>query len=191
MANTLLAARPPVPARLLDLGKTLRAELRTEISFVQITARKGQLAALKTRVQERYGLALPDQPRVVSGNGLSLVWAGPDQWVMIAPAPDTRDLEFELRDALGALASIVDQSSGRTVIRVSGEKARDVFAKGLPLDLHPRAFQPGDAAITHISHIGAMFWQIDDVPTYEVAVFRSFTESFADWLVHSAEEFDH
>lgn len=191
MAKSLLEARPPVPVKILDFGKTLSAVLCTEISFVSITARKGCLDALRAKIKEQYGLDLPDASRAVAGEKVSIIWAGPDQWVVTAPDPETRDLEFELREVLGGLASVVDQSSGRTVIRISGERARDVLAKGLPLDLHPKAFQPGHAAITHIDHIGAMFWQLDASPVYEVAVFRSFTESFADWLVHSAHEFAH
>lgn len=191
MAKSTLEARPPVPVNILDFGKTLSAELRTEISFVNISARRGQSAELRAKFQKLYGITLPDTPKVVTSDKVSVIWSGPDQWVVTAPDPDTRDLEFELRDGLAGLASVVDQSSGRTVIRISGERARDLLAKGLPLDLHPKAFQPGDAAITHIDHIGAMFWQLDASPVYEVAVFRSFTESFADWLVHSAHEFAH
>ncbi len=56
----------------------------------------------------------------------------------------------------------------------------------MPIDLHPRVFAPGSVAITHASHIGIMVWQLDGVPTYEIAVFRSFAQSLADWLAASA-----
>ena len=68
----------------------------------------------------------------------------------------------------------MDQSDGRTIVRISGASARDALAKGAFVDLHQSAFRPGDAAITTIGHIGVHFWQIDEVPTYECAMFRSF-----------------
>lgn len=191
MADSTLKARPAVPVRILDLAQTLSAELRMDMSLVHVAARKGRLDALKQIVQDRYGVALPREQRFVTGANTSFAWAGADQWLAIAPDPDKRDLEFELRDLLNGTASVVDQTDGRSVVRISGTKARDVLSKGLPIDLHPSVFQPGQVAITHVSHIGAIFWQVDAVPTYEVAVFRSFTESFADWLTHSAEEFAH
>jgi sarcosine oxidase subunit gamma len=97
--------------------------------------------------------------------------------------------EATLRECFAGLASVCDQSDGRCVIRISGPSARDVLAKGIPLDLHPRVFGPGQAAVTLAAHIGVHIWQIDDMPTYEIAVFRGFAGSFWHWLMESAAEF--
>ena len=94
------------------------------------------------------------------------------------------------RNAKG-LASISDQSGGRTVLRVSGPRARDVLAKGLPIDLHPRAFAPGSAATSTISLMGVQLWQVDDAPSYDIALFRSLSASFWRWLTASAAEFGY
>ena len=40
-----------------------------------------------------------------------------------------------------------DQSDSRLVLRLSGPRVRDVLAKGVPVDLHPKAFKPGDVAM--------------------------------------------
>jgi sarcosine oxidase subunit gamma len=85
---------------------------------------------------------------------------------------------------------VCGQSDGRSVVRVAGPRARDTLAKGVPIDLHPRAFQPGDAAVTVVNHIGVHFWQLDAVPSYEFCVFRSFAPSFWQWLATAAGEFD-
>jgi sarcosine oxidase subunit gamma len=89
------------------------------------------------------------------------------------------------------LASISDQSGGRTVLRVSGPRARDVLAKGLPIDLHPRVFAPGSAATSAIALMGVQLWQIDDRPSYDIALFRSLSASFWRWLASSAAEFGY
>ena len=57
------------------------------------------------------------------------------------------------------------------------------------IDLDPRAFAPGDAAVTSIAHVGAHFWQLDAAPTYEFAVFRSYSAAFWEGLVEAAAEF--
>jgi methylglutamate dehydrogenase subunit D len=100
-------------------------------------------------------------------------------------------LARELGKRLRGLASISDQSGGRTVLRVSGPYARAVLAKGLPIDLHPRAFETGSAATSTISLMGVQIWQVDDAPAYDLAIFRSVSASFWHWLTASAGEFGY
>ena len=82
-----------------------------------------------------------------------------------------------------------DQSDGRIILRVTGPRVRDALAKGVPIDLHPRAFRPGDAAITTVATIGVHLWQVDDAPTYELIVPRSFAVAFREWFDEAAAEF--
>ena len=123
---------------------------------------------------------------MASGRGDALVWAGPHQWLCMSEKPD---LVPRLAAGLAGLAAVSDQSDARTVLRVSGPRSRDVLAKGCPIDLHPRAFAPGDAALTVIAHIGVHIWQFDAAPTYDVAVFRSMAASFWSWFEVAAAEF--
>ena len=55
--------------------------------------------------------------------------------------------------------------------------------------LQGHTFQPGSAALTAIALIGVQLWQVDDTPTYDLAVFRSMAGSFWSWLSASAAEF--
>jgi sarcosine oxidase subunit gamma len=59
----------------------------------------------------------------------------------------------------------------------------------LQVDLHPSVFRAGDAAITAVAHVGVHFWQLDDVPTYEFTMFRSFAIAFCEWLAEASAEF--
>jgi heterotetrameric sarcosine oxidase gamma subunit len=88
-------------------------------------------------------------------------------------------------------AAITEQSDSKAVIRISGTRAREVLAKGCSLDLHPRVFKPGDAATTPIALIDCQLWQIDDAPSYDLAVPSSFAESFWSWLTASAAEYGY
>lgn len=168
----------------------LNAVPRESLTMASLAPSAGKRAALCAALHNAYGVELPKEPgRRVEGETISFVWAGPNQWLAIAERAGDRDLERELKSSLAGLASVVDQSDGRVVVRISGPRARDVLAKGVPIDLHPRTFRPGDVAITHASHIGIILWMLDDTPTYEAALFRSYAESFAHWLDVSSAEF--
>lgn len=158
-----------------------------DLALARMIARKGRAGDLAAAIRSRYGLDLPSTPRRVAQGGLAFIWSGPGQW--LAVAEDGRDLARELTDAIGAFAAASDQSDGLAVLRVSGPRVRDALIKGVGLDLHPRAFAPGDAAVTVIAHVGAQLWQLDDRPSYEIAVYRSFAGSLWRWLEASAAEF--
>jgi sarcosine oxidase subunit gamma len=138
------------------------------------------------RIAGRFGLALPTTPRIVETSDIGLIWAGRDQWLARSARPD---LAVLLEAEIGDVAAIADQSDARAILRLSGLRVREVLAKGCMIDLHPRAFRPGDVALTSIAHIGVQLWQLDDEPTYEIAVFRSLAGSFWSWLQASAAEF--
>ena len=167
----------------------LAIDVRETLTLASFAAFKGKKDQVKAAIRERYGVDLPDTPQRVEGKDIAFIWAGPDQWIAIAERGQDRDIEVELKPLLDGLSSIVDQSDARAVVRISGPPARDVLAKGVPIDLHPRAFKANNVAITHASHIGIIFWQIDDAPAYEIAMFRSFADSFTHWLLESSAEF--
>lgn len=170
-------------------GSNFTVEARETLTMASFAAAKGKKDGLSAAIHAAYGVDLPKGSARVEGQGIAFVWAGPDQWLAVAERKDGRDLEVELKAALSGIASVVDQSDGRVVVRISGARARDILAKGIPVDLDARAFKPGNVAITHASHIGVILWQIDDKPTYEVALFRSYVDSFAHWLLDSAAEY--
>jgi sarcosine oxidase subunit gamma len=147
-----------------------------------VTARRDRTAAVRDRVRSAFGCDLPATPKRVVGRDIAFVWLGPDQWLAIKqPAPDA-GMEALLAAPLAGLAALVEQSHGRTLLRVTGPHVGDALAKGVPIDLHPRAFMPGDAATTLLSHIPVHLWQTDAKPTYEFAVARSLAQSLWQWL---------
>lgn len=167
----------------------LDVERREELTIASFAAAKGKASLLKAAVHGAYGAALPTSPqRVTLGKGVDALWAGPDQWLAIADRQRGRDLENELRPILNGFGSVTDQSDARAVVRVSGPRARDLLAKGVPIDLDPRAFPANGVAITHAAHIGVILWQLGATQTYELAMFRSFADSFERWLHQSTEE---
>jgi heterotetrameric sarcosine oxidase gamma subunit len=163
----------------------------TGLGLATVSCRKGQVSALNAAVKEGYGVDLPASSHVAQGPMVSFVGYGPGQWLAVSRSLANEVLAGELAAKLQGLASVSDQSGGRAVLRISGPRARDVLAKGLPIDLDPRAFPPSSAATSAISHIGVHVWQDDDVQGYDVALFRSLSESFWRWLTASAGEFGY
>src|SRR5262245_33662586 len=162
---------------------------RSGVTLCSVLARKGAELRLAERVRQRFGIELPREPRHTATAPVAFAWAGPSEWLAIAQQTDGRSFELQLRSSLDDVACIMDQSDGRTIVRIGGPRARDALAKGVHVDLHPSAFRPGDTAVTTVAYVGAHFWQIDAAPTYEFAVPRSFAVSFWEWLVAAAAEF--
>ena len=193
MANPPLAAQSAFTNWDLVKSPTLTIGVREDLTLASFAAAKGKAAAVKAAILKAYGVELPSSPERIQGRDIAFVWYGPDQWLAVAErgagSHTGRDIELELKPLLAGLASVVDQSDGRAVVRISGSRARDVLAKGLPVDLHPRAFKANGVAITHASHIGVILWQTDAAPTYEIAMFRSFADSFTHWLLEAAAEY--
>ncbi|MFQ5954456.1 MAG: sarcosine oxidase subunit gamma [Kiloniellales bacterium] len=127
------------------------------------------------------GLPSPKRSSGFAQAGVTLFWLGPDEWLIAAPSERAAGLVAGLGEALqGRHHAVVDLSSARATIAVAGARARDVLAKGCPLDLHPRAFKPGDCAQSHYAKASVLLCQADDAPTYHLTVARSFAEYL--WL---------
>jgi sarcosine oxidase subunit gamma len=125
---------------------------------------------------------------VTAGNPFAFVWSGPAQWLALGPLL-SQPVEQVLGEALGAHASIFDQSGSRRLLELHGPNVREVLAKGISIDLHPRAFKTGDAAVTTASHLGVHFWQVADAPVYRLLVVHTYFDSLWRWVAASAAEF--
>jgi sarcosine oxidase subunit gamma len=172
-------------------GEGVRLSERRGLSLATVMARKGKLQEIDLVLKRDFGLSLPEPGKCSVTERFAWAWSAPGQWLASAEGVDRSAFERNLRDALSSLASVSNQSDGRTVIRISGGRARDVLAKGVPMDLHPSMFRPGDAASTIVAHINVHFWQLDASPTYEFAVFRSFAAAFWHFLTESSAEYGY
>jgi sarcosine oxidase subunit gamma len=90
---------------------------------------------------------------------------------------------------LGTHASIFDQGGSRVLLELRGPRVRDVLAKGVSIDLHPRSFRTGDVAVTTASHLAVQLWQVADDPVYRLLVVRTYFDSLWRWLAASAAEY--
>lgn len=162
---------------------------RNGLAIASVIARVGRQEALAHHVRAAFDLDLPTTPRHAGSKSLSFVWVGPSQWLVVAENLSNSALERSLLEAVKGNAAVVDQSGGYFIVRVSGARARDALAKGVPIDLHPSAFSVDDAASTAVVHMAVHFWQTSAEPAYDFAIPTSFAAAFWNWLCEVGAEF--
>lgn len=127
-------------------------------------------------------------PSGTAANGTWVLWLGPDEWLVVGPPGDT-GLEARLRAAAGTgHAAVTDVSAQRTVLLVTGPKARDLLSHGCALDLHPRAFGPGRCAQTTLARAQVVL-AAREGDGFHIFVRSSFADYLAAWLLDAAEEY--
>jgi sarcosine oxidase subunit gamma len=136
------------------------------------------------------GVPLPLQPnRVAAMRELRTLWLGPDEWLVTAPDGGAPDLLGRLTRALaGRRAVVTDLLASRAIIEIAGPQARTLLEKGCGLDLHPRAFVPGQCAQTLFARLPVIIDQTSAAPVYRVFVRRSAAAWLAEWLIDAAQE---
>lgn len=189
MGAQRLRMHTPLDDRPAWQGRTAAIAERPHVGKVTLRG-VPDLPAFREAAEARLGVALPLAPNTVTeGGGLTVSWVGPDEWLILTEPGAEGALIDGLREALaGVHAAVVDVGDYYTIIRLSGPRARDVMAKGCPLDLHPRAFGPGRCAGSLYGKAVIRLIQVDEAPTYDIMVRWSFADYLWRYLVDAAEE---
>ena len=168
----------------------LTIEERTDLAFASIICKRGKRFALINAVNTAFGVALPDGPRRATRGAVTFAGTGPNQWIASAEGAEAGNFAAKVRSRIGPFAAVSDQSDSRLVLLLSGPRARDVLAKGVPVDLHPKAFKPGDVACTLVSYVATQIDMLDEA-TWQLTAPRSMAGSIWSWLTASAAEFGY
>jgi len=133
---------------------------------------------------------LPLRANTVSeSEAVTALWLGPDEWLLVTRPNTERQFVSALHDALQhCLSSVTDVTDGQTILRISGDRAIEVLQKGSSLDLHPRVFKPACCAQTLIAKVIIVIHCVDQAPSFDLVVRRSFSEYFVSWIQDAAAE---
>lgn len=139
-------------------------------------------------VLSRLGIAGTPKPRLgLAGESGDLLWTGADQWWAVG-----REREMSAADALGLCeaedATALDLGHSRTAVRVSGPMARDLLAKGCPLDVD--GLEAGYCAPTRLGPFSVVL-HCRAESFFDLYVFRSFGLAMWEWLADEAAEFGY
>ena len=126
---------------------------------------------------------------VAQANGHAALWIGPNEWLVVAAPGAEAETAASLREALAKHhAAVTDVSESLAVIAISGANARHVLAKGMSLDLHPRAFAAGRCARASLAKTVVLIHQTSDSPpAYDLYIDRSYAEYLWRWLEDAAQ----
>lgn len=171
--------------RAAGAGDGVLAVERKGLAIAAVIQRRGQSRELAAAVTANFAIDLPFGAEWTANHGVAWLGTGPGKWLVISEAQGAEFVE-KLETKLGGFASIVEQSDGLGVLRLSGPALFQTLEKGVQVDLAPGAFPTGSVAVTSVAHIGVTLWKVDDEPTVDVAVARSLCNSFLHWLEASA-----
>jgi sarcosine oxidase subunit gamma len=107
-------------------------------------ADEAQLAALEKTLRS----PLPRTPNRACGAAPRVFSLAPGDWMLVGGDPPEAGLPAAVSPALVHLADVTD---GRVAFELAGPRAGDLLAKGIPLDLHPRAFPQASCAQTRLA----------------------------------------
>lgn len=187
------ARHSPLRDRASALAGAPAAVRVRELPFLtQLNLRVDPDAPGAAAVAHVLGAPLPTEPNtaVLSGD-LTVLWLGPDEWLVVSAAHAPADLDRSLRRALGSQqGAVVDLSAHRTTVELSGARALEVLAKGCSLDLHPRVFTRGRCAQTLLARAPVLLLSRGGGdPAYCLLVRASFAIYLADWLLDASIEY--
>jgi sarcosine oxidase subunit gamma len=155
-------------------------------SLLQVAAWPDTLTTVRTVIAELTGAEAPPLGRAAVAGDVTVAAVAPGRF-LVASAAD--DLAARFEAALPASdGAVSDLSQGRAILRLEGEAATAVLAKGVALDLDPREFPPGRVAQTMIHHVDVLLHRTG-ADSFELWVLRGFAEALAEWLIDAGLEF--
>jgi heterotetrameric sarcosine oxidase gamma subunit len=123
------------------------------------------------------GLPVPETCRAISVGDRSLLWLGPDEFLLLVPG-----------DGAPTGPSVVDVSHRDTALAVSGPRAAWVINAFCALDLHEKAFPVGMCTRTVFGRAEVVLWRTAP-DTFRIEVARSFAPYVWACLEEARREF--
>lgn len=163
----------------------VRLEPAAPAERINLRVRAEDVAALSGAL----GVDLPVKPKTsASANGVTALWIGPDEWLVIAEG--TGEIGTGLVEAAaksGALHSATDVSHRNTAILVSGPGAAAAINAGCPQDLSLTVFPVGACSRTIFGKVEIVLLRTAE-EAFRVEVWRSFSTYAFGLLAEGARD---
>ena len=127
-----------------ETGLINKINLRADFDSSAINSALGSLLGFDAQLDANTYIA--------QGNN-TLFWLGPDERLLYT---DKNPDEIVSQWCSSPSCAAVEVSDYYTVLDLHGEKVRDVFASGSPLDIHPRVFGTGQCAQTRFGNASVL-----------------------------------
>lgn len=151
--------------------------------LTQISAWPDSLQAVGEQAARLAGCSAPPGPaQAIDTATGTLLRVEPLKWWLIGQDAPTDPLSLAAETG-----AVLDLSSSRSWIRLSGANAADLLNRFLPLNLSETAFPSGSSASTAFHHIGVTLWR--DERGFNLLLPRSFAATLWEMLTESAAQF--
>ena len=138
---------------------------------------KGQKKALSNAMKAAHGMAYPADNRATGKSGARAVWFGHSHTMLMGPEPDA---------SLEKHSAVVDQSDAWAVVRLEGDRAEQVLARLVPVDLRSGHFKRGHTVRSLLFHMTASITRVGE-NAFQIMVFRSMAETLVHDLKRAME----
>lgn len=133
--------------------------------------------AISEALKAAHGMAFPAPNRTTGKDGARAIWFGRELALLAGPAPDA---------TLANHAALSGQSDAWACVTLSGDDARAVLARLVPVDLSPASFKQGHTARTQLGHMTASITRTGN-DSFLILVFRSMAATLVHDLVTAME----
>jgi sarcosine oxidase subunit gamma len=178
-ALTALGKRVPSTDAIGDL---VIAE-QPDIALASVERRRGGEATFSKAAEKLMGRKLPEVGQSFAADPVGAFWIGPGQWMLEAPHESHEHLDEIAAKALGATASVTEQSDAWVRFDIEGGTVLRLFERLTSLDL--RKVPAGGASRSIIEHIGCFIVRRAEA-RFSVYGARSYAASLHHALVEAA-----
>jgi sarcosine oxidase subunit gamma len=175
----MLERRSPLGASARIECPRLRVSESSDFSLTQLSGLsrgfEKDVAAAVGKIPARIGIAS-------TYGGETVFRVGPKQ-VWIAGGPG-----YQLPKDLALAHAAISMSHSRVRLLIEGSAARDLLSKGIALDFHSSAFEPGQFALTGLDHTPVLVL-CNGAESFHLFSLSTFAVSVWDWLMDAALEY--
>lgn len=167
-----------------------RFEWRPGIAQFQIILRNQCKDEAIQRLRDAIGEDAPACPMTgMQLDHFSIYATGPLEYWMFAEPAHAEQAIARAHQIFGDIASVFDQSAGRVMMRISGEKAKDLLMKCTALDLEASSQPKPGATHTTVNQVPALIVRCSEPERFDVSVPRSYADSFEKAMQTAALDF--
>ncbi|WP_299748247.1 sarcosine oxidase subunit gamma family protein [uncultured Tateyamaria sp.] len=161
----------------------------TEVPLQGMITLRGQLtdAKVKKAAMSATSLEMPGHGQANCVDDRGICWMSPDELLVLCPYDAVSTNLKQMQGVLGDVHSLcVNVSDARAVFDLSGDNAREVLAKLVPVDLAPDQFTVGMFRRTRMAQVPAAFW-LHDNDSFRIICFRSQAQYVFDLLTVASQ----
>lgn len=130
----------------------LRITENPTLAMASLSLRAGREKAGEKSAKALLGFALPQPGGMAAGDPWSAFWTSPGQWMVTAPYESHEDIAAIVKAAIGADASVTEQTDGWVRFEIEG--AAVVPMLQLLCNVDAEAMEAGRATRAQIEHLG-------------------------------------